>query len=138
MNVQLPLGKKSSPRPDGSPKRIPVAAVVGVVLICLATAMTLPAFIWLIGGGLCGPGASTCNGPADMPLPAVVLVWLSVPFGLVALGLLLQALIGDPAIGGRTEGEQSVGAGIGLGRRGDSDRCLHCFLLVNGVLTEPI
>jgi hypothetical protein len=57
----------------------------------LATAMTLPAFIWIIGGGLCGPGNSTCSGPANIPLPALVLFWISVPLGLVALGVLLHA-----------------------------------------------
>jgi hypothetical protein len=62
-----------------------------LVLMGLATAMTLPAFIWIIGGGLCGPGSSTCSGPADIPFPALSLLWLSVPLGSIALGILVHA-----------------------------------------------
>ena len=95
--MQLPQG---TPRPEGIPKRISVA--VGFVLMSLATAMTLPAFIWLIGGGRerripCasrgyeGSPFLPCTVPAPMPLPAVVLIWLSVLFGWVSFGILLWA-----------------------------------------------
>jgi hypothetical protein len=64
--------------------------VGGFVSICVATAMTLPAVIWLAGGGLCG-GATSCSGPADMPALALVLLWLSVPLGIAALAILISA-----------------------------------------------
>jgi hypothetical protein len=87
---QLPTGSEGPSRPDAAPRRRSLASW-GLVLMGLATAMTLPAFIWIIGGGLCGPGSSTCNGPADIPFPALILLWLSVPLGSIALGILLHA-----------------------------------------------
>lgn len=74
---------------EGSPKLSPLE-VGGFVSMCLATAMTLPAFIWLVGGGLCG-GATSCSGPADIPALALVLLWLSVPVGIAALAILISA-----------------------------------------------
>lgn len=74
---------------ERSPKLSPLA-VGGFVSMCLATAMTLPAFIWLVGGGLCG-GATSCSGPADIPALALVLLWLSVPLGIAALAILISA-----------------------------------------------
>jgi hypothetical protein len=68
---------KKREEPSGSDEGIPKLsslAVGGFVSMCLATAMTLPAFIWLVGGGLCG-GATSCSGPADIPASALVLLW---------------------------------------------------------------
>jgi hypothetical protein len=69
----LPKQREEPPGPNGSPK-LSSLAMVGFVSMCLATAITLPALIWLLGGGLCGPGNTTCSGPADMPVPALVLL----------------------------------------------------------------
>jgi hypothetical protein len=88
--MELPKGREGPPGPNGAPKRLSLARV-GFVSMCLATAMTLPALIWLLGGNLCGRGRDTCSGPADMPVPAVVLLWLSVPLGLGALAILIWA-----------------------------------------------
>lgn len=78
------------PGPDNGSAKIGSLAVVGFVSMCVATAMTLPAFIWVAGGGLCG-GASSCSGPADIPVPLLVLLWLSVPLGIAALAILMRA-----------------------------------------------
>jgi hypothetical protein len=86
----LPKQREEPPVTNGSP-RLSSLAMVGFVSMCLATAMTLPALIWLLGGGLCGRGNTTCSGPADMPVPALVLLWLSVPLGLAALAILMWA-----------------------------------------------
>jgi hypothetical protein len=86
---QLPTGSEGPSRSGGAPRR-PSLASWGLMLMGLATAMTLPAFIWIIGGGLCGPGNSTCSGPEDIPPPALILFWLSVPLGSIALGILLH------------------------------------------------
>jgi hypothetical protein len=82
------------------PKRISLA-LVGFVLSCIATAMTLPAFVWLIAGGpgrqievpgVC-LGQMRCTARADSLLSplAAGLVWLSVPLGSVALAILVWA-----------------------------------------------
>jgi hypothetical protein len=88
MGVEKEREEPSGPD-EGSPE-LSSPAVVGFVLMCLATAMTLPAFIWLAGGGLCG-GATSCSGPADIPGLALVLLWLSVPLGIAALVTLISA-----------------------------------------------
>jgi hypothetical protein len=83
------------------PKRISLP-VVGFVLSCIATAMTLPAFVWLIAGGParriavpCGndPAGRGCVARADALLSplAAGLAWLSVPLGSVALAILIWA-----------------------------------------------
>jgi hypothetical protein len=87
---QLPTRSEGPSRPGGAQRR-PSLASWGLVLTGLATVMTLPAFVWIVGGGLCGPGNSTCSGPADIPPPALILLGLSVPLGSIALGILLHA-----------------------------------------------
>jgi hypothetical protein len=106
------IGEESSPRPDGTPKGIRVAAVVGVVLLCLLTAMTLPAFIWLIVGGLCGPrgrlhvtgrGRPTSGGCSGLALRPVRVGRARAP---------PASPIGDPAIGAERRGNNLLKLGL--------------------------
>lgn len=134
--MQTPHGVEGPPSPDRSSQRMPVV-VKGFMLMCVATAMTLPAFIWFVGGGLCG-GGSTCNGPEDIPPPALVLIWLSVPLGLVALGTLVRAQRKIERSGEELNGQTLVAFGFLLALAGTLIVAYIVFSLVNRVLTEPI
>jgi hypothetical protein len=136
---QLPTGSEGPSRPDGTPRRRSLA-FWGLVLMGLATAMTLPAFIWIIAGGLCGPGNSTCSGPADIPIPALILFWLSVPLGLIALGILLHARGEIRRSGRETSGIEDLLTPVGylLAITGTLIVAYIVYTLLLRAATEPI
>lgn len=118
--------------------------VVGFVLSCIATAMTLPAFVWLIAGGParwiavpCGndPTNRACVARADELLSPWMagLVWVAVPLGLAALAILTWAATHRL---GEGEGINLVRYGIVVAIAGTLIVAWMAFNYVNRILTE--